>query len=128
MYCAEALCQVGRVAEAAALLEPKPEASSLTLLGCAIPSAWKSLGGCADLMPESRSGLRSLADYCVDVNNAAVLVLQGDLARAEALLEEVYRESNGFLPAVRGLVYILLRRGRSEQILELLRGARYPPL
>ena len=138
MYAAEALCAVGRVDEALALLAPHPEPGPPGALTEAhVPDRWfanPSVDG-PRAQPQaagraSNEAARRLREAVAAVNHAAALALQsgsgaGSLDKAQALLEPVVTAQPGFLPATRLMLYIFLRRGDSERALALMRRNEY---
>jgi len=138
MYAAEALCAVGRVDEALALLAPHPEPGPAgTLTEAHVPDSWfanPSVDSPRAQPPGAGRGAdevtRRLREAVATVNHAAALALQsgsgaGSLNKAQALLEPVVAALPGFLPATRLMLYIVLRRGNSERALALMRRNEY---
>ena len=72
----------------------------------------------ADLEMTDRNSLESLV---TSVNFASILILQGAPSRAQSILEGVLRIRPLFIPALKLLAYILLREGKFEEALQLLK-------
>lgn len=112
-YSVEAYCALGQVEAAVAMLDPNSVPSETTLQDCHLDS-----GFVGDILPAL-----SVADNTklgILVNRTAVLILQGKLADAEALLRESRKLCPEHLPLKRNLVYVLLRRGRTCEALRVM--------
>ena len=72
----------------------------------------------ADSKMTDRNSLESLV---TSVNFASILILQGAPSRAQSILEGVLRIRPLFIPALKLLAYILLREGKFEEALQLLK-------
>ena len=72
----------------------------------------------ADSEMTDRNSLESLV---TSVNFASILILQGAPSRAQSILEGVLRIRPLFIPALKLLAYILLREGKFEEALQLLK-------
>ena len=72
----------------------------------------------ADSEMTDRNSLESLV---TSVNFASILILQGAPSRAQSILEGVLSIRPLFIPALKLLAYILLREGRFEEALQLLK-------
>ena len=112
-YSVEAYCALGQVEAAAAMLDPNSVPSESTLQDCHLDS-----GFVGDIIPAL-----SVADNTklgILVNRTAVLILQGQLGDAEALLRESRKLCPEHLPLKRNLVYVLLRRGKTQEALQVM--------
>ena len=72
----------------------------------------------ADSKMTDRNSLESLV---TSVNFASILILQGAPSRAQSILEGVLKIRPLFIPALKLLAYILLREGKFEEALQLLK-------
>ena len=133
MYAVEAFCRNGDIAQAVQLLEPKymlipaslatlhavggGEAASRASAGKSpsdlLAGAWvtDSVAAeiCASHLGSSPANGR-VVEAVVLTNRAVVLSIQGELAEAQSILQSVVSAFPTFGPAVRSLVYVLLRR------------------
>ena len=114
MYAAEALCTLGRVDEAAdtlAPLEPQnPPIEDLLL----------EQDGLTELTPTQASYVART------INLAVVEAVRGELEEARMTLESALDVSASHPEALRCLIYVLLRQGKTVEAVEILRHNRYP--
>jgi len=116
-YCVEALCTLGRPSEAADLMEQQQQIVDVDLKQCVLPVAWGANGVPLIVNPNMARAVSLL-------NRGSTLALQGRLDEARAHIETSLRLCPKFSPAIRGLMYVYLRRGQSAQALQLLRTLR----
>ena len=75
-----------------------------------------------DMVVESEATDRNSLEFLVtSVNFASISILQGAASRAQSVLEDVLRICPLFIPALKLLAYILLREGKFEDALRLLK-------
>lgn len=154
MYAVEGLCQTGRSADAAVLLEPKymllpPTAASLYKPTASAPST-ESIKGevsvsvagaamwvtddvvvdiCAGSVGDTSTAINGgdenvtksrIVEAVVLTNRAVVLCVQGELSRAQDILQSVVASFPSFAPAVRNLVYVSMRRRDHSEAIRVL--------
>lgn len=144
MYAAEAFCRTGDILKAIQLLEPKYMLIPSVLASLyksadggnisKIPTAYRSQGvdsghwvtdkevaevcaSCLEVGGAPAGPVVQIIEAVVLTNRAAVLSIQGDLVEAQNILESVVAVFPSFAPAIRTLVYVLVRRkGHSEAV------------
>lgn len=148
MYAAEAFCRVGDLTQAAQLLEPRllliPPAMATIYVGDKFGSIgsneyvkssdsqsvgkWITDSIVLDICSSSVCTKIGNPDYCtvkvyeavVLTNRAVILSIQGDLIEAQNILQRVVAAFPSFAPAVRSLVYVLLRRRDHSEAVRVL--------
>ena len=148
-YECEALCSLGRVEEAMTLLLPhyKPNhpPSTDTIVSTALPALTTMniprhyftdnsypIGldrGVESVLVSTAEANSSNHTCSIDnlvstVNYASALALQGDLNKSQIILEGLISTCPTFIPSIKLLVYVLLRKGRPEEAIAALRSFR----
>jgi len=109
---------LGKIEEAISLLDPFPSHVG-ALNGCYIPSTW-SLDGRSGASLSEALVLDKLAHISLAVNKAAVKAQEGDLDWAQRIFEEVLSKCPIFVPAIKGLAYVMVKKGRARAAANLL--------
>jgi len=116
-YSVEALCGLGRVDEAITLMGDLNWISNETSGDSGSAGTWSG-----DIDPPlSDADTMKLG---ILVNRSAVLCLSGKLDEAETMLRQTIRVCPNHNALTRNLIYVLLRQGRSDAALEVLRNHR----
>ena len=66
----------------------------------------------------------SIDNLVSGVNYASTLALHGDLNKSQIILEGLISTCPTFIPSIKLLVYVLLRKGRPEEAIAALRSFR----
>ena len=113
----EALCSLGRSHESIDILEQYMNLSSTNediFIFHSIPKSWSADGA-------SFTNTSSIAKVVATVNKGMILVLQHRLEDAKIELSKALEICPKFLPAIQGLVYILLRQKKHVDAMKILR-------
>lgn len=108
----EGLLAIGQNDEAAALYDPSVRP---VVEGCFVPTAWSS-----DCSVYASLGAEVVAQLCFDVNRSAIALCAGDVEQAQAILEKITANCPGFNPAIKGLVFIHLKKNNQREAIRLL--------
>ena len=111
----EGLLAIGKVDQTVGLYDSLSPTRQV-VEGCFVPSAWSSTYSphCAS------SGEKVVGQLCVEVNKAAVALCAGRVEQAQAALEQVLAVCPSFVPAVKGLALIHLKKQDREKALQVL--------
>eukprot|EP01034_Spumella_vulgaris_P021396 gene21396-27426_t len=114
-YLVQALCMLGKFAEANEVFKTRVDADCTdeAILNCAVPP--KSF-----LRPSFAAPDRGIARAAQQVNKAIVLLLRGYTSAALTLVEAALRVCADYAPAVRCLLFIYMRQGRSRHALNVM--------
>lgn len=124
-YLVQALCMLGRHEAAGDFLKSQLEASQAPaedlLAGCNVPrGCFFPHSGVPAGAPLSPARRMLVASASLQVNKAVVLLLRGFMSAALTIVESTLRACPDYAPAVRCLIYIYLRQGRTRQALNVL--------
>ena len=127
LYYLEALCKCGRLDDALRHLSQAPRVLGEGLLrGCYLDPTWTSGVNVGTAFGDNALSEARILEV-VDLVNTASALLSGhqangyDLDTAEAMLERALAINDQFLPTVRGLVYIYLKKGAHSKAVGLIR-------
>lgn len=150
-YACESLCSLGKVEEAIHILQPQYFSSQNTpsyshsysaldehnvpnynFTNNAPPTAevaglyCHSDGNDDDDEAEAGGARgRNYQKLVVSLNYASALLMQNNLSKAQSVLESVLEVTPSFVPAIRLLSYVLLRRGLQKEALSVLKNNCY---
>ena len=150
-YACESLCGVGKVEEAIQILQPQysnsqnvpfssSSSSSSTLDENNVPHynftnnsppTSESVGGLydpSDGIDDEAAGAGGVnyLKLVASVNYASALSMQNNLSKAQSVLESVLEGTPSFIPAIKLLSYVLLKRGLQKEALLVLKNNCYP--
>ena len=148
-YACESLCSLGKVEEAIHILQPQyfssqntPSHSSSALDEYNVPNYnftnnapptaevaglyCHSDGNDDDNEAEAGGARgRNYQKLVASLNYASALSMQNNLSKAQSVLESVLEVTPSFVPAIRLLSYVLLRRGLQKEALSVLKNNCY---